>query len=1317
MLRYVCLACRLRASIKQSRRTYHISRPTRQEIRGIRDHLREWQEINGKPKPEPVDLLNEFDDNDDLSSDGLLRLPHDRTTFLRRQKREHLDHADALGAFVHAESGETPDSNARFLLKGDLVEIEDSASSGRPSYLAVFVRRIGNIGQFYSMYGRWIHISERAVQFSVRGWAKKEEVEPLIQYLPSPEDVETNLEALMAEAYVHDLSVPRAVAAPLVARMTRFHEAALEVYRRNAQALDSAHDILSHDTDLQYTDISSAAETLLGKSKDKISIVELFIVRQALVRAGVAFNIDRRSHRITGQLQVRSKEQVRMVERVRSWMREWQDDRAYVSRLSPAKKQTHRPTRGAQNVYDFVKKCQQIIQKSRQTRDVTLCGNVGPSNIQIPLTSKQDCVKVRLNPVFNNEESELVRFMEAWGPSGQFTDEPRLMALPPLILQATGMYENYPLERWVGIVFLQELGTIMPYANRVTFDTQLVLPNSLQSKPLQDLGLTLANMAQSHLQFEDSMAHLRHDWGDLPVYCIDKAGAHEIDDGLSIEKIADDKWWVHVHVANPTACFGPDHPLGKMSRLMGETVYTPERAYTMLPRWATDKHFGLAPDRRCLTFSAQLDASGKMLEYRVRSGIVRNVMRLTPAETKPLISDDTTEKKMLVLRVGGTPPPPPSYESFVDKVGPEEKQQLRWLHQLAVKRMEQRQLAGGIIFDSGKPEVSVWQGWSRPGLAWEYPYRRGGRRVDGDPIIELRTPGLRNWFAESDTPVDTLVREHMLLACEVAATFCEERQVPGVFRGSVPMPDRTPSDVFWEQEIKPVLEANGTGTYPMHLGMQYMETFGTTRIATKPFRHQVLGMNRYGKATSPLRRYGDMIIHWQIEAALREEARTGRSLITDDRVLPFSRQVLEEMLVSMQPREATIARAKTRSEQFWMAMLVFRILHFPGHPSNSAPGTSTLPFPHVPATDVLTSKEIATLNLPSTTVPLCRVYVHIPLLALHPRISASCLLIDLNMDARMLRPEGMELPEVRRGDLDWATLPLEEWPVVLENWIQDVPQKQPEAAAVPTSNTYYLSPADNLNLPQNIPREIPLSTLSDNTLNTPLTLDTPLDIPLKNQPYPPFTPQSAFTYPSNNPPSSSSAPLEFTEAPKRPHNTSEHHSFLSKPTQSYLPIQPHSQICVPTLSAPTPTNRNTLPSPTPCLKKRSISPPPRPLNPKKPTPPHRSTHPSGGSLSEDDKLLLSLKASGLPWKEIAEKFALARGHTVQIAALQMRYKRLRERGRIWTEKDLRNLAKAVDLWEEERWVFVAKEMEELGSQEQWSADECEKMWVELDMGS
>jgi hypothetical protein len=348
---------------------------------GLRAQLRRWQEDHGKGMEEmyknELPVEEEYDAD---TSNNLTRLGD--TNNLRRRTDDREDEHQAIAHFARSQSENYEDdtTDPRFLWMGDLVELE-FANSEKESILAVFIQRIGPQCQFYTMNGRWLHLPERSVQYSIPGWVSPKLVEPILEYLPDEKQIE-NLEALMQDAYVNDLSVPRHAAAPLVSRMMAFNRESLEIYRKHASTLDRAHDILAHKHDLRYGSLVTAATTLLKTPSDKLPLTALFTVRKALMHAGFAFNIDRRSHRLTGYIQIRSQEQVKMVEQVRGWLREWQDDLAATSVMSRKQRERHVPIQGAARVSRFIELAKTIVIASRKTREPTLLGNIGPSKVR-----------------------------------------------------------------------------------------------------------------------------------------------------------------------------------------------------------------------------------------------------------------------------------------------------------------------------------------------------------------------------------------------------------------------------------------------------------------------------------------------------------------------------------------------------------------------------------------------------------------------------------------------------------------------------------------------------------------------------------------------------------------------------------------------------------------------------------------------------------------------------------------------------------------------------------------------------------------------
>lgn len=83
-------------------------------------------------------------------------------------------------------------------------------------------------------------------------------------------------------------------------------------------------------------------------------------------------------------------------------------------------------------------------------------------------------------------------------------------------------------------------------------------------------------------------------------------------------------------------------------------------------------------------------------------------------------------------------------------------------------------------------------------------------------------------------------------------------------------------------------------------------------------------------------------------------------------------------------------------------------------------------------------------------------------------------------------------------------------------------------------------------------------------------------------------------------------------------------------------------------------------------------------------------------LSEDDRFLVRLKEDeALPWKDIANRFQTDLGKNFQVAALQMRYKRLREKFRVWEEQDVKALHLAHEYWEKYKWEIIGAKVSSL----------------------
>lgn len=817
--------------------------------------------------------------------------------------------------------------------------------SGREPILAVFVQQLDNDSQFYTINGKWAHSNLSQISFAIPGCIDPTLLRPMIPFLP------TNPDKANPKGEVH---VPPEVAAPVQTLLDDLASQSEAVYRQNAAVLDTAYAVLADSSRTRMMTLAQIARALLSRGDNAwtASSSDLLAVRKALIHNAFRFRSDQRSHRLTNVFAIRPKKDVEIVETVHQWIREFFEYRAKTANPSVVRSLPKNAVRslqkdvlrskGVENISHFLQKARRLIAKSRTKRD-PVSGGLGPSKNREE-TASIPAPRLVTGEAFTKPDNEIITLLQAWVLNNQFQNMSGLNSACTDLVAATGLYQpgviQHPAERdsaadlvrrATGLVFLQEIGVITPYENRSIYDEQLMLPTVGLSRNLEVLN-EKAKLLQMTPDFRDSMARTRRDWHETNVYCIDDIGAQEIDDGISIEKVegAHSEFWVHVHVANPTAFFDKTHLLSSLAAHMTQTVYTPEQTFPMLPKWATEDHFSLRRGRPVITFSSRVDRQGGVLETKISHGTIRNPVSMTPSELALTLGEEAKgEKRKLV--VGGdatkghkTRVPP--------KINPAQVKELQNLYLVARRLSKQRQARGGISMFSSSPSVRVFESDNKPGLTWNAPSTDNSRFIEGDPIIEISKAAPKG-FLRFDMDATNIVEEIMILGCTAAASWCGERGIPVMFRGSIAPPNvnRAPSE-----ELKNDMMTNYLAKHrnpPLRLTMQYMESLGRAIAHTSPLPHRVIGVSGYVRVTSPLRRFSDMIAHWQIEAAMRYEQRSGKkynaaSLGAQKGILPFTQRQIQDSIITLSPREKLIATTQRNTVNHWISQAFLRALHY-----------------------------------------------------------------------------------------------------------------------------------------------------------------------------------------------------------------------------------------------------------------------------------------------------------------------------------------------------------------------------------------------------
>ncbi|KAL2319999.1 hypothetical protein Fmac_028968 [Flemingia macrophylla] len=154
-------------------------------------------------------------------------------------------------------------------------------------------------------------------------------------------------------------------------------------------------------------------------------------------------------------------------------------------------------------------------------------------------------------------------------------------------------------------------------------------------------------------------------------------------------------------------------------------------------------------------------------------------------------------------------------------------------------------------------------------------------------------PSIKLYVENQADPAMRLVSEMMILCGEAIATFGSQNDIPLPYRGQ-PQSDMNVSDFS-------------------HLPEGPVRSFALVRVMRaaeidfrKPARHGVLGIPGYVQFTSPIRRYVDLLAHYQVKAFLRGEP------------LPFTAGKLEGIAAVVNENVRTVRKLSSISLRYWI---------------------------------------------------------------------------------------------------------------------------------------------------------------------------------------------------------------------------------------------------------------------------------------------------------------------------------------------------------------------------------------------------------------
>ena len=336
----------------------------------------------------------------------------------------------------------------------------------------------------------------------------------------------------------------------------------------------------------------------------------------------------------------------------------------------------------------------------------------------------------------------------------------------------------------------------------------------------------------------------REDLTGEVIFTIDGEGAKDLDDAISLRRLAGGGYRLGVHIADVSHYVREKTPLDRCVMQRGTSVYFTDKVVPMLPPVLSNGVCSLnsGEDKYALSAIISLDKDGNITNLNLKKSVIRSRVRGVYSEVNKLFSgeaDKDIKKK---------------YSSVLSTLN-----KMRELYELLLKKSKAR---GAIDFDADEAIILL--------------------NEKGEPVaIEKRERGI----------AERMIEQFMLTANEAVATYLSEKNIPCVYRIHEAPPSEHFSDflnyleslgfdvrVLRKSEPTPkmlsdlLVRAEESGLFsPVSYAM--LRSMAKAKYSEENSGHFGLGIEKYCHFTSPIRRLSDLATHRIIKKTLFEDKR------------------------------------------------------------------------------------------------------------------------------------------------------------------------------------------------------------------------------------------------------------------------------------------------------------------------------------------------------------------------------------------------------------------------------------------------------------
>ena len=321
------------------------------------------------------------------------------------------------------------------------------------------------------------------------------------------------------------------------------------------------------------------------------------------------------------------------------------------------------------------------------------------------------------------------------------------------------------------------------------------------------------------------------------IFTIDGPDAKDLDDAVSIERLANGNYRLGVHIADVSHYVEEDGWLDKEALKRGTSVYLLNRVVPMLPKGLSNGICSLneGEDRLTLSCFMEIDAQGEVVHHELAESVINSKARMVYDDVSELLEHETP-----ALRAKYAP-------LLAD---------IRTMGELARVLRDKRKQRGSLDFDFADSEIVL--------DAREHP-------------IAIRPAERRS--------ANRLIEEFMLIANETVAEHFYWMNYPFVYRvHEKPDPEKMMDlkaflmnfgihlkgnpDNIYPKTLADIIDTIADEPYEAVVNRVILRTMKKAYYSPECDGHFGLAFRYYCHFTSPIRRYPDLMIHRVIKAAI-----------------------------------------------------------------------------------------------------------------------------------------------------------------------------------------------------------------------------------------------------------------------------------------------------------------------------------------------------------------------------------------------------------------------------------------------------------------